>query len=108
MDSELLKTIFGSAGIVTLLIGAVGGAVKLYQNRVQARREDDADAANWNADYRAYAEKHLPWDQEMRQHVLSLQLVVSDLQRKLNMPVTDWPKIEQAPPLFPPSGREKK
>jgi hypothetical protein len=105
MDSgDLLRTILGSSTVVAIIAAIIAGVVKLYNNRVQGRREDKIDESEWAAEFRAAAEMHLPWDQEMRSHILTVQNLVNRLQIKLDIEPTVFPPLPPAPPLFPRRG----
>jgi hypothetical protein len=101
VDTDLLKTILGSSAVVGLVVALVTGATKIYQNRFQARREDDRGELMWAADYRAAAEAHLSWDQEMRVRAMQHEPLINELRAKLGMDLIVFPPIPPAPPLFP-------
>lgn len=67
-------------------------------NWSETREQRDAD---WNADYRAAAEDHVPWDVLMLTTVRILQHSVNELERKAGAPLTEYPVIPDPPPLFP-------
>jgi hypothetical protein len=104
MDSDLIKTILGSSTVVAIILAIIAGVVKLYNNQVQGRREDTLNESEWAAEFRAAAEMHLPWDQEMRSHILTVQNLVNRLQIKGGEDPTVFPPIPPAPPLFPRRG----
>jgi len=106
MDSDLIKTILGSSAVIGLITAVIAGIVKLYNNHIQGRREDDRTESEWAGEFRAAAEVHLPWDQEMRSHVVMLQNLVNQLQAQLKLPVTRFDRIPPAPPLFPRRGAQ--
>ena len=104
MDSDLLKTILGSSAVVGMVLAVVAGIVKLYNNHVQGRREDQRDESEWAAEFRAAAEMHLPWDQEMRSTVIALEALVNELRVKNGMEPKEFGRLPPAPPLFPRRG----
>jgi hypothetical protein len=103
-NGDLVRTILGSSTVVGLIVAIIAGVVKLYNNRVQGRREDNIVESEWAAEFRAAAEMHLPWDQEMRSHVLTVQNLVNRLQIKAGDEPTVFPPLPPAPPLFPRRG----
>lgn len=106
MTAELLKTILGAGGIATVLLGIIGGIIKLVQNRIQANREDDLDDRSWVELYRSYVEEHLIWDNEMRSDVLQLRRAVDELRAAADIKREPWPPIKPAPKLFPKKGSD--
>jgi hypothetical protein len=101
MDTDLVKTILGSSAVVGLLTAMVAGALKIYNNRFQAQREDNRYEVTWAADYRAAAEAHLSWDQEMRVRAMQHEPLINELRAKLGLDPVIFPPIPPAPPLFP-------
>jgi type IV secretory pathway TraG/TraD family ATPase VirD4 len=101
VDTDLLKTILGSSAVVALVLAVIRGSQKIYENRFQARREDERGEMSWAAEYRAAAELHLTWDQEMRGARLQHEYLINELRGKLGMEPIAFPPPPIAPPLFP-------
>jgi hypothetical protein len=104
MDGDLLKTVLGSSTVVGVMVAVVAGIMKLYQNHIMGRREDDRTESEWASEFRAAAEAHLPWDQEMRSNVIRLEGLVNDLRERNGLDPILFAKIPPAPPLFPRRG----
>ena len=73
MESELLRSLMGSTVIAVVVTTSVQLMIKMSENRHKLKADraaasdiSDARLAQWNADYRAHAETHLPWDYEIR------------------------------------------
>jgi type IV secretory pathway TraG/TraD family ATPase VirD4 len=101
VDTDLLKTILGSSAVVALVLAVIRGSQKIYENRFQARREDERGEMSWASEYRAAAELHLEWDGEMRGARMQHEMLINELRIKLGMDPVDFPPPRPAPPLFP-------
>lgn len=108
-----------SQQLTNLLIGLVGpGAIglivvafiKLRENRTTLKygyeQNEAAIQGQWNARYRAAAEKHLPWDADMRTGLLEVRYEVNLLRQEGGKQPRDWTPIPPAPPLFPDLSQE--
>lgn len=99
---DLIRTVLGSAGIVTLLIASVGGVVKLYQSRSSNRRLDERDANEQLGEFRAAAEAHiLGYDVPMRERVIQHEALINQLRQGQGKEPIPFPPLPQAAPLFP-------
>jgi len=108
VEGELFRQILGStvvAGIVTVtvqwMIKISENRTKLKSDRQQALALDDARLAQWNSDYRAHAETHLPWDYEIRARTIQSEILINELRVKSGLDPIPFPPIPPPPPLFP-------
>lgn len=102
----MLKDLLGPGALTVILIALWQGALEYRKVRTgrQAVREDhtaDRDA-DWNADYRSYAEAHMPWDQQIQARVYRHEIAINQLQQAASLPVTQFDPMPPPPPLFPP------
>jgi hypothetical protein len=107
MDSDLAK-LLGPGAITVILTLIIQFVLKMRENKHARAIGIDAayigrskDDARWVAAYRHNAEAHVDWDQDMRQGQLNLQYAVHRLEERIGEPLTQFPPIPKAPPLFP-------
>lgn len=108
VESDLLRSLLGSTVIAVVVTTSVQLIIKMSENRNRLKAEraaslaiSDARLAQWNADYRAHAETHLPWDYEIRSRTIQSEALINELREALNMPPIAFLPIPPPPPLFP-------
>lgn len=111
MEGDLLRSLMGSTVIAVVVTTSVQLMIKISENRHKLKAErtaslaiSDARLAQWNADYRAHAETHLPWDYEIRARTIQSEALINELRVKAGMDPIAFPPIPAPPPLFPKFG----
>lgn len=109
MENDTVQILLGNGAITVLILAGIQLVQKMrenrtvlrtaYETREQRRYEQDA---HWVASYRAAAEAHLEWDQDMRISNVTLQAAVNRLEERAGGPLTKFEPLPKAPPLFPP------
>jgi heme exporter protein D len=115
---ELLQNALGPSAITLIVLAMLKFIQSMRENRTSLRSSYDArEQRRYERMERrlnamvSLAERHLPWDVEMKQTQMETQSAVHRLERSQGLPITDFSPIRPAPPLFPaehfPNGHDE-
>lgn len=110
MDTELLKTVLGSSGITILVGTVITLAAQLWKNHKEGSRAEDLDDAEWNAAFKAGAERHvLGYDVPMHHAMLDLQYEINKVRSQIGEEPKQFAALPDPRdfPLFPSRGKDK-
>ena len=99
---QIFLAILGSLGTLAGLVGGIYAArTSIRANREARAADTEEKAANWNAGYRAAAERHLPWDVAILSLLAEVRSEVNVLREAAGMEPHVFEPIPDKPPLFP-------
>jgi hypothetical protein len=110
----MFKDLLGPGALTVFLIALWQGTLEI--RKIRAGRKTDRDArderederiADWNADYRSYAEAHMPWDQQIQARVYRHEIAINQLQQKAGLDVTPFDPMPPPHPLPPAPPRSE-
>jgi hypothetical protein len=108
MSGDIVQTLLGNGAVTLFILALIGLYQKLKENRSslraaaelreQRRYENDSD---WINAYRAAAEQHLQYDQEVLTILGETRYEIQRLRAGQHLPPAEFTPLPHAPPLFP-------